>query len=183
MKKYYLLIVVLLLIQSVFGQLKYITKTGEINFEASVPSFEEVKAINNTVTAILNLKTGEFAALALVKGFRFKVALMEEHFNENYAESSKFPKATFKGNLENFDFESLDKNPTEFKLIGTLNFHGKIVKISPSVFIINDKNNIRLTSSFTLKPEEFDIKIPKLIRKKVAETVDVTINFVLKPKS
>lgn len=58
-------------------------------------SFEEVAAKNNVVTAIINTENGEFAALALVKAFRFKNALMEAHFNANYAESNKFPKATF----------------------------------------------------------------------------------------
>ncbi len=72
-------------------QEKKLTKTGTITFEASVPSFEEVKGKNTAVTCILNTSNGEIAALALMKGFRFKVALMEEHFNENYIESSKFP--------------------------------------------------------------------------------------------
>ena len=66
------------------SQEKMIDKSGMITFEASVPSFEEVKAINNSVTFVLNPATGEIACLALMKGFRFKVALMEEHFNESY---------------------------------------------------------------------------------------------------
>ena len=70
-----------------FSQEKYLTKTGTLVFEASVPSFEEIKATNTNVTAIFNASNGEFATLALVKGFRFKNALMEEHFNESYAES------------------------------------------------------------------------------------------------
>ena len=88
------------------AQEKFITKSGVINFEASVPSFEEVKAKHQSVSALLK-SNGEFASLALVKGFRFKVALMEEHFNENYAESSKFPKATFKGKIKGFDISKL----------------------------------------------------------------------------
>ena len=80
-------------IGTAFSQGKFLTKSGAITFEASVPSFEEVKATNDKVTAIINTETSDIAALALVKGFRFKVALMEEHFNENYAESDKFPKA------------------------------------------------------------------------------------------
>ena len=86
-----------------FSQEKRITKNGLINFEASVPSFEPVEAKHNNVSAILNIATGDIASLALVKGFRFKIALMEEHFNENYTESTKYPKATFKGKIENFD--------------------------------------------------------------------------------
>ena len=94
-----------------FAQEKYLTKTGELSFEASVPSFEEVAAKNNSVTALLNTENGEIAVLALIKGFRFKNALMEEHFNENYAESTKFPKALFKGQIVNF---SLDKSIRKF---------------------------------------------------------------------
>ena len=93
-----LLIVIAVL--SVNAQGKYLTRTGQLDFEASVPAFEEVAAKNSAVTAILNAENGEFAALALVTGFRFKNALMEEHFNEKYAESEKYPKATFKGKLD-----------------------------------------------------------------------------------
>src|SRR5688500_14963512 len=89
------LIALLLLSAGVSAQ-KMITKTGKVTFEASVPSFEEVKATHDAVTCVLNPATGEIASLALIKGFRFKIALMEEHFNENYIESNKYPKATFK---------------------------------------------------------------------------------------
>ena len=88
MKKVYLLFIFISFIG--FSQEKYLTKTGLLNFEASVPSFEEIKATNTNVTAIFNVGTGQFATLALVRGFRFKNALMEEHFNESYAESGYF---------------------------------------------------------------------------------------------
>ena len=78
-----------------FSQEKYLTKSGVLNFEASVEAFEEIKATNTNVTAILNTANGQFAALALVKGFRFKNALMEEHFNESYAESDEYPQSYF----------------------------------------------------------------------------------------
>ena len=75
MKKVYLLFAFISFIG--FSQEKYLTKTGLLNFEASVPSFEEIKATNTNVTAIFNAANGQFATLALVKGFRFKNALME----------------------------------------------------------------------------------------------------------
>jgi len=92
------------------SQEKYWTRSGTLTFEASMPAFEEVKATNENVTAILNTTDGTFAALALVKGFRFKNALMEEHFNESYIESNRYPKAIFKGQLLNFDVRNLEKN-------------------------------------------------------------------------
>ena len=83
MKKIFLSMLLLASLSSI-AQTKMLTKNGKITFEASVPAFEEVKAKNESVTVVLNPSTGEIASLALVKSFRFKVALMEEHFNENY---------------------------------------------------------------------------------------------------
>src|SRR6478672_4504093 len=102
-----LLLVFLSFTAITFAQDKMITKTGKITFEASVPAFEEVKGTNTAATCVLNPKTGEIASLALMKSFRFKLALMEEHFNENYVESDTYPKATFKGKIENFDAAAL----------------------------------------------------------------------------
>jgi len=165
------------------AQNKYYTKSGKINFKASVPSFEEVEAQSTTVTAILDITNGEIAALALVKSFRFKIALMEEHFNENYAETSLFPKATFTGKIDNFSPKDLKVAPKLFNLTGKLTFHGKTVEINPKVSVSIRNEIIYLTTKFKVNIEDFNIKIPKLIKKKVAKTVEVTINFKLNTKS
>ena len=104
-----------------FSQQKYLTKTGLLSFEASVATFEEIKATHTNVTSIFNTSNGQFAALALVKGFRFKNALMEEHFNESYAESDSYPKAVFKGELKGY---SENNSLESYNIDGTLNFHG-----------------------------------------------------------
>ncbi|MGB0950334.1 MAG: YceI family protein, partial [Marinirhabdus sp.] len=141
-----------------FGQDKYVTKTGQLAFEASVPSFEEVKASNNNVSAILNTATGEFVSLALMQGFRFKVALMEEHFNENYIESSKYPKATFKGKIENFSLEGISAKPKEHRISGTLKIHGETKKIEAPVMLSFEKGTLKLQTGFSTKPEDFNIE-------------------------
>ena len=165
-----------------YTQEKYYTKTGEVNFEASVPSFEEVKAINNKTTVILNTDTGEIASLILVKGFRFKVALMEEHFNENYAESSKYPKATFTGKIINFSLNKLTATPIKYTSNGQLTFHGKAIEINPALLISKVDNTIYITSKLILKPEDFNINLPKVVRNKVAENIEVSIQLNLIPK-
>lgn len=162
-----------------FSQDKKSTKTGEITFEASVPSFEEVKATNKGVSCILNTQTGEIAALALVKGFRFKVALMEEHFNENYIESGKYPKAIFKGKIENFDASKLTDAPQKFTINGTLEIHGKTKNITSVALIKKSAIKIEIDTNFSVQPEDFDIKIPSVVSKKVAKTVDVKCHFSL----
>lgn len=163
----------------VFSQDKKITKTGQIVFEASVPSFEEVKAVNESVSCILNIKTGEIASLALMKGFRFKVALMEEHFNENYIESSKYPKAIFKGIIKNFNLNSINKG-TKLELNGKLELHGVSKDISVFVIVKKSGEDIELVSDFDLTPADFNIQIPKIVRQKIAETVHVKARFLLK---
>jgi len=163
------------------AQEKFYTKSGTIQFESSVPSFEEVKATNTKVTAILK-DDGTIAALALIKAFRFKIALMEEHFNENYIESSKFPKATFSGKINGFSMQSLSSNEKEFLLNGKLSIKGITTKISTKCFIKIIDGVISLHSKFTTKPEDFGIKIPKIVRNKIAQEVDVSLSFILKKK-
>ncbi|MGZ8558977.1 MAG: YceI family protein, partial [Chitinophagaceae bacterium] len=82
---------------STFSQ-KYFTKNGKINFDATATSSpEKIEGINRSVTCVVDTKTGNMQFAVLMKGFEFERALMEEHFNENYVESDKFPKAEFRG--------------------------------------------------------------------------------------
>ena len=158
---------------------KYMTKTGSLKFEASVDSFEEIAAENKNTSAILESSTGEIAVLTLVKGFRFKIALMEEHFNENYIESDKFPKATFKGKVEDFDVAKLSSASGMFKISGDLTLHGKTKKVTTNAKISKSGDKITITGNFEAKPEDFDIEIPKLVSKKVADKVKITFNLLL----
>lgn len=176
-----ILIILLFFSLSFYAQEKFYTKSGTIIFESSVASFEEVKATNNKVTAIFKPETGDIAALALVKAFRFKIALMEEHFNENYAESDKYPKAKFSGKIENFNTEDLNKNERVW-IKGKLTFHGVTKEIRIPANISKKNNSILVSSSFSIKPEDFGIKIPKIVRKKIAKRVDVKLNFELNKK-
>ena len=175
------IIYLLVLVSTIsFGQNKYLTKNGTIGFEASVPTFEEVKANNNSVTAILNTENGEFAALALIKGFRFKNALMEEHFNENYADSDKFPKATFKGVIKSFDSNNLN---TDYTINGILTFHGVSKSFEDIKIHISKKDElIVFKGEFSTIASDFDIGIPKIVRNKISESVDVSFEFDLKKK-
>ena len=179
MRKYISLFLCLLFTQFFVAQ-KYATKAGTLQFEASVSSFEEVKASNENVSALLNAETGAFACLALIKGFRFKVALMEEHFNENYAESYKFPKATFKGKIEGFALSDLSETQKTYSAVGIINFHGidKNVIVPLSIKMI--EGVLYIDTKFVLKPEDFEIKIPGIVSNKIAEEVNVSGSYSLK---
>ena len=163
-----------------FAQTKMITKTGKLTFEASVPAFEEVKAKNESVTVVLNPGTGEIASLALVKGFRFKTALMEEHFNENYMESDTYPKSTFKGKIENFDVSKLTATAQAYTIKGKMEMHGKSKDIVINANIKKTADGIDLDSNFTVNTDDYGIDIPSVVSKKVSKKVSVKLDATLK---
>ncbi|WP_299225223.1 YceI family protein [uncultured Psychroserpens sp.] len=179
--KHFFLMLYMLSSMLVIGQSKYLTKIGSLSFEASVPSFEEVAAQNKSVTAILNTENGEFAALALVKAFRFKNALMEEHFNENYAESDLHPKTTFKGLISDFELEKISALETSSLLMeGQLTFHGvtkNIDQIPITMKVVND--SVFLSGNFSVLASDYNIEIPKIVKNKLSNEVLITFNFQL----
>nr|WP_315196701.1 YceI family protein [uncultured Flavobacterium sp.] len=158
-----------------------ITRTGEIKFEASVPSFESVAAVNNSVSAILDASNGEFAALALIKAFKFKVPLMEEHFNENYIESSKYPKASFKGKIINFDASKLTASG-KYDLEGDLTIHGAVKKIKTKITLVSKDGKINASCNFIVKVKDFNIEIPSVVKSKVSQDVNITVDLILGQK-
>ena len=174
--------ILLMFVQSVFcvAQSKIITRSGTIIFEASVPAFEEVKAKNEAVTCVLRPSTGEIACLALVKGFRFKVALMEEHFNENYAESNTYKKTTFRGKIEDFDYRSVSENAQDYVLTGKLDFHGKTNDVKTTASIKKVADGIQIVTNFSLLATDYDVKIPSLVKNKLTNKVNLKCEFVFK---
>ena len=172
----------LLAVTIAFGQSKYMTKSGSMSFEASQPSFEPIEATHSAVSALLNADTGELAVLALVRGFRFPLALMEEHFNENYIESHKYPKTSFRGSILNFDSNALSNQPRTVQLTGELSMHGVTKPISVSATITQSDEQITLTSSFSVKTSDFGIEIPSLVRKQIDENVQVEVSLPLQRK-
>jgi hypothetical protein len=172
----------LLAVTIAFGQSKYMTKSGSMSFEASQPSFEPIEATHSAVSALLNADTGELAVLALVRGFRFPLALMEEHFNENYIESHQYPKTSFKGSILNFDSNALSNQPRTVQLTGELSMHGVTKLISVSATITKSDEQITLKSSFSVKTSDFGIKIPSLVRKQIDENVQVEVSLPLQRK-
>jgi hypothetical protein len=160
------------------GQKLY-TKTGVLNFEASVESFEAVKATNEGTTVVLDCSNGRIAALALIRGFHFKNALMEEHFNENYIESNDYPKATFRGDLEDFDFEKLDEKESSFTLKGDLSIRGISKSIETQAIMSKTDDGTQLSLSFVVSPSDFDIKIPAPVRSKIAKEIIVSTDVTL----
>ena len=155
---------------------KYYTKNGNISF-FSKTNIENISADNNQVVSVLNTQTGELQFSLLIKNFHFKKALMEEHFNENYIESEKFPKSTFKGNIADISKVNFNSDGTyNVSVAGDLTLHGVTQKVTSNGTITVKGGKINASAKFPAKPSDFNIEIPKLVKDNIAETIDVTVN-------
>lgn len=156
---------------------KFMTQTGTIKFFSKTP-MENIDAVNNQVSSILNAENGEVVFSMLMKGFVFEKALMQEHFNEKYVESDKFPKSTFKGSVKNFSTLNLSNKPTEVTVAGKLTIHGvtKDIETKGTLTKVSDKS-ITAASTFSVLLDDYEIKVPSAVRDNISKSIDVTINL------
>ncbi len=179
--KHLLIIMTLFFALNVSAQ-KYFTKTGATEFMASVEAFEPISASSTSTTAILDISTGDIAALIFVRSFHFKIALMEEHFNENYMDTKDFPKATFKGKLDRFDMTKLTSIWQEFTMTGTLNIRGVDKVINDVIKLKKVAGKIVVQGALIVAPSDFKIDIPGAVSSKIAKEIKVTMDYELVEK-
>ena len=183
MKKVNIVIGGLLLLASLAGnaQGKFYTKTGRISFFSSTP-LEDIDAVNRSVVGVLDTKTGDLQFAALMKGFEFRKALMQEHFNADYAESSKYPKAEFKGQIASSSEINYTTNGSfAVKVKGKLTIHGVTKDIEANGTITVKDGKLTLASTFNVLVADYNITIEKLYRDNIAKTIKVTVDCTLSP--
>jgi hypothetical protein len=165
------------------AQFKSETRTAKVSFRSQT-LIEEIYSENNQVASILKVE-GEKKTIAfnvIMRSFSFEKALMEEHFNEKYVHSEKYPTAKFIGEIK----DDIDlKKPGAYKNIiitGTMTFHGVSQPLTiPADFEVRQNNEIKGYSTFKISPEEYNIKIPKLVSEKIAREIVVTVDALYKP--
>ena len=160
---------------------KYMTKNGFVGFYGHT-LMEDIKADNNQVASILDISTGELVFQALIKSFHFERALMEEHFNENYMESDKIPKADFKGKIANLASVDFKKNGVyDVTVEGDLKIHDVTNKISVKGTVEVVAGGINANSKFNVVPEDYKINIPGVVREKIAKSLEITVAMKYTP--
>lgn len=177
--KNFTLLVMFLLVNTINAQNKFHTSKGIIYFEASVPMFEAVEAKNNAVYCLLNSDKSEIAFVVPIKKFQFKRNLMREHFNTNYMESDRYPKATFKGIIEKFDLKIISEIEKEFLIKGKITIHGQSRAITVNTTIKKVGVGIHIKSNFTLYTDDFNIEIPDMVIAKISKKVNTQLECVL----
>lgn len=175
------LLALFLFLMSGLNAQKFMTKNGYIGFYSHTP-LEDIKADNNQVASILDASTGELVLQVLMKSFKFDKALMEEHFNENYVESEKFPKSTFKGKIISLtDIDLAKPGVYKAKVDGELSIHGVTKNVSQSGEIEVSGEGISARSKFIIVPEDYDIEIPAVVRENIAKEIQVTVDVKMTP--
>ncbi|GAB2813954.1 YceI family protein [Ferruginibacter profundus] len=183
MKKIFLISTLSMATVLVNAQNIFMTKTGKISFY-SRSKVEKVEADNNEVSSILNIQSGELVFAVLLKSFHFERALMEEHFNENYVESSKFPKSTFKGKITNLSSVNFTKDGAyPVTVEGELTMHGVTKKILSTGSVTVKAGKITAFSKFSIRLKDYNISIPALVGDKISEEIDLTVDCKYEPKS
>lgn len=156
---------------------RYMTKTGHIDFYSHTP-LEDIKADNEQVASVIDLSTGEIVFQVLIKSFKFEKALMEEHFNENYLESDRYPRSTFRGKIIDPALSVLTREGKhDVTIEGDLNLHDVTRKITARGTIETGQGKLNATSKFNIKPADYNIEIPAVVRGNIAETIEVNVNM------
>ena len=177
MKKTLLLLVLTCFVMS--AQEKWSTNKALVSFEASVPLFEPIQAETKTVSCLLNSKKSSIIFVVKVKDFLFKRSLMQQHFNENYLETKKYPKAIFKGNVLKFNWNQINTGQTTYTMEGDITIHGQSKKIRVPTSFKKIGNKLEITTNFSLNTDDFSIDIPFLVRDKIAKNVNVNLAAIL----
>lgn len=154
------------------AQDRFITRQGFISFYSHTP-VEDIEAVNNQVLSIVDLNSGAVAVSLLMKSFQFEKALMQEHFNENYIESDKYPKANFEGKITNLS-DILSGDNGVAMIAGDLTIHGITRPITMEGKLDITEESVRFEGSFMVTVADYDIKIPSIVARNIAKEVKVT---------
>ena len=179
MHKYTFILFLISFSLSTKSQTIYIVEKGNVTFYSYAP-IEDIKAESNQVNGLINTVTGEMAFIIPVRSFHFAKSLMEEHFNEKYLESEKFPQATFKGKIN----EKIDLAATgifQMTSNGTLYIHGKEKQINEKGTLEISMDKITLTTELHVALEDYEIRKPKILFNNIADTIQIKLRAVYVP--
>ncbi len=151
---------------------KYIGKQGQIRFFSKAP-IEDISAINNNVSAVYDSDTGEIVFQLKITDFIFPKKLMQEHFNENYLESDIYPTSIFQGKV-------FDQNTDNVKVQGSLSIHGEKNQIVVEGELFHKQDVVNIKAHFSIKLEDYNIDIPKLVIYNIAEVIEINVDIELK---
>ena len=157
----------------------YKTNLGQVSF-FSKTSAMDIQATSQVLNSIISPDNNNLAFSVQNTSFKFKNSFMEEHFNEKYMESDKYPRSTFTGKIN----EAVDLRKDGVYNVtasGKLSIHGveQPRTIAGELTIL--KGKLHLKSNFNVKLVDHKIEVPTLVFEKIAEEIKVAVDsdFIL----
>ncbi len=164
---------------SMFSQGIFTTSNAKVSFYSKTP-IQDIDGTSNKVATVLNNTTKQVYFKIQNTTFQFREKLMQEHFNENYMESDKFPVSDFNGKiLEDIDFTKIGNH--KVTIVGVLNIHGKKKEYKIAATLSSNENGLVLTSDFKIKLADHGVEIPTVVFTKIAEQLEIKITANYKP--
>jgi len=161
------------------GQEIYVCKNAVITLYSKAP-IEDIEARSDRGTSVFNATTGDLAFSVPIRSFKFDKALMQEHFNENYMESDKYPQASFKGKFTEKPDISKDGSYA-VNVTGVLDVHGvKQTRTIPGKIVVNG-GTVSMSSEFMVACKDHKIDIPQLVFHNIAEKLRINVSAVYSP--
>jgi hypothetical protein len=161
-------------------QSSYITREGTISFYSSAP-LEDIDAVNNRVQAVLDASSGEIAIRMRIEDFIFRMALMQRHFNERFMNSDQYPESVFSGHIRDFNELIVTSRNENVVVNGELTIRGITRNVEINGTIERSGPHLVCNATFPVRIEDYDIRIPRLLIRNIAEVVEVTVNMRLAP--
>ena len=181
-KKLFLPVLLCVLFAQMLSAQVYVTRNGTIRFFSEAP-LENIEAINRQVNSALNVDNGEFVFRLPMRSFAFEKALMQEHFNDNFVESHKYPNASFEGEIANINDVDLNSGEEiEVLVQGELTIKDVTKSISESGTLQLKDDKIHGTAEFIVEPEAYNIRIPNRYTRNIASEIAVFVDIVLSPQ-
>lgn len=175
MKTYLMLCMLIVASLTTWAQEKRFTKNGQISFFSKAP-LENITSVNDRVLSVWNLSTGSIEFSVLIKGFRFEKALMQEHFNDDYMESDRFPKASFAGKLSGLNAINISVNKVyDVTVAGDLTIHGVTKKVSMPASITVANGIVNAKTSFKILLADYGIKVPGVVADNISKEILVQV--------
>lgn len=156
------------------GQGLYVCKNAKISLYSKAP-IEDIEAKSDKGTSVYNAGTGDLAFSLPISSFRFEKSLMQEHFNENYMESDKYPLATFKGKIQE-QVDAMRDGSYPVNVAGVLTVHGVSQNRTIPGSITVQKGVITMTSEFMVKCVDHKITIPTIVFHNIAENIKINVS-------
>ncbi len=158
-----------------------VSRSAEVTLLSTTP-IEDIEGLNTQGSAIFDASNGDIAIQVPILGFHFKRALLEEHFNENYMESDKFPKALFRGTVAGWNARPLEGETARVTASGAFTVHGVETQRDFQGTLRMEGGALILVCNFEVQPEDHGIEIPGVVRQQIASVIQITVHAKLLPR-